>query len=113
MPAMAIPTAVPQFQQSPVPVFRVSPRIDHYPHARMSAMASRTGKPGPDPYLGYTPVQAKVWMSESARDLLKDLAERHGQANGAYLMSLLARDAGVPLETLMRDKDQEVLPQSA
>jgi hypothetical protein len=79
----------------------------------MIAMARGTGKRGPDPYLGYTPVQAKAWVSEPGRDLLKELAEKNKQPVGAYLMSLLAREAGVALDELKRDYDQEVLPQSA
>lgn len=76
-------------------------------------MARGTGKRGPDPWLGYTPTKCGMWLSAPARDLLKKLAEQNGQSNGAYVMSLLAREADMSLDELKRDYDQEVLPKSA
>ncbi len=97
--------------QSLDPGFRVSPSLPNDTHVRMVRMARQSGKPGPDPQ--FTLVAKRLWLSEAAKTKLDEIAKERGLSAGRFVTALLAREAGVPEEELLRDLNQEVLRESA
>ncbi|MGW5317811.1 hypothetical protein ACWEVD_01030 [Nocardia thailandica] len=74
-------------------------------------MARRSGKRGPDKEFNL--VAKRLWLSEAAKQKLDEAAEQRGISAGRFVTALLAQEAGVPVETLLRDLDQEVLQETA
>lgn len=74
-------------------------------------MARQSGKPGPDRQFNLVP--KKLWLSEAAKKALDEIAQERGVSAGRMVTTLLAQEAGVPVETLLRNLGQEALPESA
>lgn len=70
------------------------------------------GKPGRTP-LPDQLHQAKLWMAESAKAALGNLAEAKGVSAGMAVTLLIAEKTGMPLEEPLRDINQEMLRESA
>ncbi|MFJ9370568.1 hypothetical protein ACIRRA_39940 [Nocardia sp. NPDC101769] len=52
-------------------------------------------------------------MAECAKEALGEVAKTKGVSAGMLVTQLISRETGVPLEELLRDNNQEVLPESA
>lgn len=104
-----------EMQETPIqsldPEFRVSPGPSNDTHVRMVAMARQSGKPGPDPQ--FELVAKRLWLSQTAKIKLDEIAKERGLSAGRFVTALLAREVGVPEQELLRDLNQEELRESA